>query len=68
MQLRLDGISMGILVSKWVLKHIPLREGLITSNVSSLACFAAVTGFGVALAWWTAAWTDHFGVFKTAER
>lgn len=43
------------------LKNIPLRESLIASNVSSFACFAAVTGFGVALAWWTTAWTDHFG-------
>jgi hypothetical protein len=27
--------------------------------MSSLACFATSSGFGVALTWGTAAWTDH---------
>lgn len=44
------------------MQHIPLRKGLVASDVSSLARFAAVTGLGVALARWTATWTDHFGL------
>jgi hypothetical protein len=55
------GIGIGMEIGKKIYRGIPLRESLVASNVSPLACFATVSGFGVALAWWTTAWTDHFG-------
>ncbi len=46
---------------------IPLREGLVATNMAPLAGLATVAGLGVALARGTTARTSHFDVYKEGE-
>lgn len=50
--------------SRYLGKHIPLREGLIASNMSPLAGLAPVPGLGVALAGRTTTRTGHLACYE----